>query len=367
MKIFTPGRWASALVALFLSAVASVASAADFEPKPTVFTATESLNGTYEVTFAGCASDGLTVEVVNLSDYVLVDASGTPVPFSFVAPEMKDDYTVVFSVNNVESAPAGTYTIKVPTAAFCLMDMPSITSNAFDVTINYNNGGTVDPGTEVDPVNPGEGDDVGTFVLDDHKSDASTYYSEGSVLTSNCSGLTLRFDRVGVDNSGYTTCYKSNGGFLQLKDCTFTITAPEGYGILKIEFVDGAPQSTTYDPDNIEAKGYDDCVWNGYASSVTFKTKVFSTPIYDYDDEDNEYITGYAETVTGARVAKIFVTLDSPVDKDPDGIALPTAQPDGLNTVVYDLNGRVYPTSQSQGAAGSNATIVIRNGKKVVR
>lgn len=354
MKNFTSKCWAVAAAAFCLFAAPEVAQATDFGPAPTTFTATESLNGTYEVTLSTCSTAGMAAEIVNLSDYVLVDASGTKVPYAFVVPEMKDDYTVVLNVNNADEAPAGTYTIKVPAAAFCLSYMTSITSDAFDVTINYSAGGTVDPGTEVDPVNPGTGANVATFTLDDHKSDTSIYFHDGDVINSNVNGVTLRFDRVGFDNSGYPTCYKSNGGFVQFKDCAFTIEAVNGLGLQKIEFVDGAPQSTMYDLDNFEGSGYGDNVWKGYDSRASFSTKEISYAIYDYDDEDNEYITGYATDVTGARVSKIYVTLDTDVL---DGIGV--LAPEFQTSVRYDLNGRRV----ANGAAG----ISIEGGKKVIR
>lgn len=354
MKNFTSKCWAVAAAAFCLFAAPEVAQATDFGPAPTTFTATESLNGTYEVTLSTCSAAGMAAEIVNLSDYVLVDASGTKVPYAFVVPEMKDDYTVVLNVNNADEAPAGTYTIKVPAAAFWLSLMTNITSDAFDVTINYSAGGTVDPGTEVDPVNPGTGANVATFTLDDHKSDTSIYFHDGDVINSNVNGVTLRFDRVGFDNSGYPTCYKSNGGFVQFKDCAFTIEAVNGLGLQKIEFVDGAPQSTMYDLDNFEGSGYGDNVWTGYDSRASFSTKEISYAIYDYDDEDNEYITGYATDVTGARVSKIYVTLDTDVL---DGIGV--LAPEFQTSVRYDLNGRRV----ANGAAG----ISIEGGKKVIR
>lgn len=339
---------------LLFFVVATVAKAVDFEPAPTTFNVTD-LNGTYDIVFEGCKSDGMFVEVVNLTDYQLVDATGAKVPYAFVMPEMKDEFTVSLTVSNVENAPAGTYTIKVPAQGFCLSWMPNITSNAFDVTLNLTSGSEpVDPdgpGTgEVDP-SPEEGDVI--FTLDDYKSDTSLYFHEGDILESNGAGIMLKFGRVGVDYDIYTTCYKSNGGFVQFKDCQFTISAPTGTKMEKIVFVDGAPQSTMYDLDNIEATGYYEGVWTGSSQSVTFKTKEISYETYDEDEDGNEYVTGYTTAVTGARVSKIYVTLSGTVD----GIESPAAA--ATTTVIYDLSGRRV------NAAAQGVTIV--GGKKVIR
>lgn len=351
MQNFTLSLWRKALSTFVLFAASVAAFAADFEPAPTTFN-TADLNGTYDVTFVGCENNGLWVEVVNVSDYVLVDASGTKVPYAFVVPEMKDDFTVNFTVANVENAAAGTYTIKVPAAAFCLAMMPNTTSNAFDVTLNLTNGSEpVDPGTgsEVDPEEKHDGEII--FTLDDHKSDTSLYFHEGDILESNGAGVMLKFGHVGVDGSDYPTCYKSNGGFVQFKDCEFTISAPYGSSIQKIVFEDGAPLSTTYDLDNLEAYGYNEGVWTGDAQSVTFKTKEITYENWDEDEDGNEYITGYTTTVTGARAAKIYVTLSGLVD----GIeSIGTTAP---KTIVYDLMGR----------RNGNAAIRIEGGKKVLR
>lgn len=336
---------------LLLFVVASVAKAADFEPAPTTFNVTD-LNGTYDIVFEGCKSDGMFVELVNLTDYQLVDATGAKVPYAFVMPEMKDEYTVSLTVAGAENAAAGTYTIKVPAQGFCLSWMNTVTSDAFDVTLNLNTGTDPDnPGTgEVDP-SPEEGDVI--FTLDDHKSDTSLYFHEGDILESNGAGIMLKFGRVGVDYDIYTTCYKSNGGFVQFKDCQFTISAPYGTKMEKIVFVDGAPQSTMYDLDNIEATGYYEGVWTGNAESVTFKTKEISYEIYDEDEDGNEYVSGYTTTVTGARVSKIYVTLSGSKEGiESNTVAAPA-------TVVYDLAGRRV------NAAAQGVTIV--NGKKVVR
>lgn len=349
MKHFTQTIWRKALSTLVLFVASVAAFAADFEPAPTTFN-TADLNGTYDVKFVGCEKDGLWVDLVNLTDYVLVDATGTKVPYSFVAPEMKDDYTVSLTVANVENAPAGTYTIKVPAQAFCLTWMPNITSDAFDVTLNLTNGSEpVDPGTG--EVEPGLEEGTVTFTLDDHKSDTSIYFHDGDIVESNGAGIMLKFNRVALDGEKYTTCYKSNGGFVQFKDCQFTISAPAGNNIEKIVFEDGAPLSTTYDLDNLEASGYYEGVWTGSAQSITFNTKVIESPIYDYDDEDNEYITGYTTYVTGARVAKIYVTLE----RIPDGIE--SIGNEASKTVVFDIMGR----------RNSNASLRIEGGKKVMR
>lgn len=350
MKYFTQTIWRKALSTLVLFVASVAAFAADFEPAPTTFN-TADLNGTYDVTFVGCEKDGLWVEVVNVTDYVLVDATGTKVPYSFVVPEMKDDYTVSLTVANVENAPAGTYTIKVPAAAFCLTMMSNITSNAFDVTLNLTNGNEpVDPGTgEVDPEEKHDGEII--FTLDDHKSDTSLYFHDGDILESNGAGVMLKFGRVGTDSSEYPTCYKSNGGFVQFKDCEFTISAPAGNNIQKIVFEDGAPLSTMYDLDNLEAPGYNEGVWTGNAQSVRFKTKEITYENWDEDEDGNEYITGYTTTVTGARVSKIYVTLE----RIPDGIESVGAKTTSI--VVYDLTGR----------RNGNAPIRIEGGKKVMR
>lgn len=350
MKHFTQTIWRKALSTLVLFVASVAAFAADFEPAPTTFN-TADLNGTYDVKFVGCEKDGLWVDLVNLTDYVLVDATGTKVPYSFVAPEMKDDFTVSLTVANVENAPAGTYTIKVPAQAFCLTWMPNITSDAFDVTLNLTNGSEpVDPGTgEVDPEEKHDGEII--FTLDDHKSDTSLYFHDGDIIESNGAGIFLKFDRVGYDYEQFTASYKSNGGFVQFKDCAFTISAPYGSNITKIVFEDGAPLSTMYDLDNLEGQGYYEGVWTGNAQSVSLNTKVIESPIYDYDDEDNEYITGYTTYVTGARVAKIYVTLE----RIPDGIE--SIGNEASKTVVFDIMGR----------RNSNASLRIEGGKKVMR
>lgn len=344
--------WRKALSVLVLFVVSAAAFAADFEPAPTTFNTTD-LNGTYEVKFAGCEKDGMWVELVNLTDYVLVDASGTKVPYAFVVPEMKDDFTVNFTVANVENAAAGTYTIKVPAAAFCLTIQPNVTSNAFDVTLNLTTGSEpVDPGTgEVDPEENHDGEII--FTLDDHKSDTSLYFHDGDILESNGAGVMLKFGHVGVDGSDYPTCYKSNGGFVQFKDCEFTISAPAGNNIKKIVFEDGAPLSTMYDLDNLEGQGYYEGVWTGDAQSVKLKTKEITYENWDEDEDGNEYITGYTTTVTGARVSKIYVTLDR-VPNGIEGIGAATEC-----QIVFDLAGRR--------AAAAQKGLVIVGSKKVIR
>lgn len=352
MEHFTQNFWHKALATMICFVASVAAVAADFEPAPTTFN-TADLNGTYDVTFAGCEKDGLIVEAVNVTDYVLVDATGTKVPYSFVIPEMKDDYTVTLTVANVESAPAGTYTIKVPAQAFCLSWMPNITSNAFDVTLNLSNGSEPDgPGTgEVDPEENHDGEVI--FTLDDHKSDTSLYFHDGDIIESNGAGVLLKFSRVGIDYEQYTTSYKSNGGFVQFKDCEFSISAPYGTKIQKIVFEDGAPLSTMYDLDNFEASGYNEGVWTGSAQSVSFKTKEITYENWDEDEDGNEYITGYTTTVTGARVSKIYVTLD----KLPDGIeSIGTA---AGSTMAFDLAGRRTNAAQKG--------VMIVGGKKVIR
>lgn len=335
--------WASALLTLFLFAVASVAKAVDFGPAPTKFTTT-SLNGNYEVKFAGCASDNLSVEIVNITDYVLVDATGAKVPYTFVVPTMKDDYVVSLAVGGADDVPDGTYTIQVPAAAFCLAFVNNIVSNAFDVTIVVNGEGSVDPEPGVDPEQPALKSNQVLFTLDDHKSDASLYYRAGDIIESDGAGIMLKFDRTGMENATYSYCYKSSAHYTQFKDCDFTISAPAGVKIEKIEFADGAPMSTVYDLDNFEANGYADGVWTGSAQSVSFSTKVLQIPTYGYDDEDNEYITGYTSQTSGARVSTILVTLDQEVDHIGGG---ETPDPDpGTGEVDPDPNpgtGEVDP------------------------
>lgn len=340
-----------ALSLVMFLVVAGTAFAADFGPTPTSYNVTN-LNGEYEVLFATIKESNLDVSIVTQEGITLVDAAGVAVPYAFVTPMMKDDYTVVFSVGGADNAAAGTYKIKVPQNMFTYMSM--VNNDAFDITLNLNNGtdpvGPVDP--DVDPtVQPQDGDVV--FSLDDHKSDTSIYFQEGSIIESNGAGVLLKFTRTAVDSQGYTYCYKSNGGFVQFKDCAFTISVPAGVTIQKIVFTDGAPLSTTYDLDNFVADGYADGVWTGNAQSVSFATKEIQYPIYDYDEEtDEEYITGYTTSTTGARVAKIYLTVNGIID----GIErLDASAP---VTVVYDLAGR-----RADAAKG----IVIANGKKVIR
>lgn len=346
--------WRKALSMALACVVSAAAFAVDFGPGKTSFNVTD-LNGTYDVTFVGCQQDGLFVDLVNLTDYVLVDATGAQVKNSKVEPKMKDDFTVSLTVTNVESAPQGTYAIKVPAAAFCLSWMTYVTSDAFDVTLNLNNGTgpgpDPDPDPETDPTpEPQPGDII--FSLDNHKDDSSIYYRMGDIIESNRTGFSLRFDRVGIDSQDYPYCYKSNGGFVQFKDCSFTISAPAGMTIQKIVFVDGAPQSTTYDPANFVASGYADGVWSGSAQSVTFSTKEEQYPIYEYDEEDNEYITGYTTSVTAARISKIFVTLEGVLN----GIeSFDAATP---VTIEYDLSGRRVNAAKG---------VTIAGGKKVIR
>lgn len=353
-------KWASKLLVLILFAVSAAAHAADFGPAPLQFN-TESLVGSYEITFEGCASDNLFVEIVNLTDYTLVDASGAKVPYSFVVPTMKDDYTVSLSVGGVEDAPAGTYTIHVPVAAFCLGIQSSVTSDAFDVTINYKSGSTTEPDTPgTDEVDPSAPSNVATFYLDDHKSDNSLYFHDGDIIESNAAGIFLKFNRVGMESEQYSYSYKSNGGFVQFKDCQFAISAPYGMHIQKVVFDNATPQSTTYLLDNLVAQGYNEGTWTGNAESVVFKTDVISYPIYDYDDEDNEYIVGYSESITAARVKRIYVTLDADVDKPGngiDGLSLPTAS--AASAPVFDIQGRR--------SSGAQKGFYIVNGKKVIR
>lgn len=353
MKNFTLNIWRKALTAVVLFVTSVAAFAADFEPAPTTFNVTD-LNGTYDVTFVGCQKDNLFLDLINVTDYVLVDAKGEKVPYSFVVPEMKDDYTVSITVANVENAAAGTYYIKVPAQAFGFLNM--VFNDAFDVTLNLSNGTDPvnpdpDPDPEIDPQPlPQPGDAI--FTLDDHKADTSIYFREGDILESNGAGVLLKFGRVGVDAQDYPYCYKSNGGFVQFKDCSFTISAPMGVKIKKVVFVDGAPTSITYDPDNFVAPGYADGVWTGDAQSVTFSTKEEQYPIYEYDEEGNEYITGYTTSMTAARIAKIFVTLEGVLD----GInSIDAAAP---VTIEYDLAGRRVNVAKG---------VTIAGGKKVIR
>lgn len=356
MKHSTPQNnlWRKALSTMLCFVAAAAAFATDFGPKPTTFNVTD-LNGTYDITFATCESAGMNADLVNQTDYQLVDATGAKVPYAFVVPEMKDGYTVSLTVANVENAADGTYTIKVPAQGFCLSWMPNITSDAFDVTLNLAGGSEpVDPDTggEVTPdVTPEDGDII--FTLDDHKSDTSLYFHEGDILESNGAGVMLKFGRVGIDYEQYTASYKSNGGFVQFKDCEFTISAPFGNNIKKIVFVDGAPQSTTYDLDNLEAYGYNEGVWTGDAQSVNFKTKEITYEITDEDEDGYEYVTGYTTAVTGARVAKIYVTLT----RTPDGIESIGAAAE--SQVVFDLTGR-------RTVAGQKGLMIV-GGKKVMR
>lgn len=301
-------------LALLLFVVAAVAKAADFGPAPTTFSTTD-LNGTYEVVFEACKQNSLDLHLLIETGYSLTDASGVVVPGSSVTVDMKDSYTMSFAVSNVANAAAGAYTIAVPAGAVAFMTY--ITNDAFDVTLNLSAGtDPVDPGT--DPVDPGTDPEVkgnvATFALNAYKSSVSQYYREGDVIESDAAGITLKFNRTGMENATYSYCYSSNAGYTQFKDCQFTISAPAGTKIQKIEFEDGAPMSTTYDLDNFEASGYSDAVWTGNTESVTFATKELQIPIYSYDDDDNEYISGYTTSTSGARVSKIVVTLDKDVD-----------------------------------------------------
>lgn len=354
--------WLHAVLTLLLFAVAAAAHAYDFGATPVKFKSA-TLNGTYDVTFDLAVTTGFGVDVLNAADCKLLDAAGQAVRFAFVVPAMKDEQTASFSVAGADDAPDGTYTIKVPADAFHMPYFPiTTTSDAFDITIVVGNdgGGNVDPDT---PVDPSSGDNVATFEFGNYKGDASTYYHTDDYVKSNAKGVILNFDYVGMENDQYSFSYLTNAGFLQFKDCRFTISAPLDAHILKVEFVDGQPNSYIYDIENIEAAGMADGVWSGRASEVTFKTAVTEVPNYtEIETEDGEYeevITGYSTIATGARVARIYVTLDCDVTRTdvPNSIARPTATT--AATSIFDLAGRRVLSEQK----GLN----IVGGKKVIR
>lgn len=325
-------EWKTAAMMFVMFFVTIVANALDFGPTPTKFT-TSSFDESFEVKFAVCEQANMDIALLGGTQYSLCDAKGAEV--AKVNLEVTGYYSFGLKVSGGDVA-TGTYTVSLPAGTFGLSIQPNITSDAFDVTFVYSGGGeTVDP----DP-NPGTGETTdpteqsneAIFVMNDHKGSASVYYMEGQILTSDAIGVSLRFDRVGMENATYSYCYKSNAGYTQFKDCQFTISAPDGVKIQKILFEDGAPSSTTYDLDNFEANGYADGEWTGNAQSVTFSTKVLQNPIYGYDDEDNEYISGYTSEVSGARVAKILVVLDKDVEHtgkvDPEDPKDPEVDPE---------------------------------------
>ncbi len=361
MKHFTLNShsWTTLVLGILFFAVAGVAKAVEFGAAPTKFISS-TLNGTYEVVFEDIASTNIPVGIVNMSDYEIVDASGQKVPFAFVVPEMKGDFAASFTVGGADQAPAGVYTIKVPQGAFQMIGVPrEILSDAFDITIDCSGNGEVDPGTEEEYVNPGAADNVATFVFDDHTSSASIYYKTDDFLSSNAKGVFLSFDRVGMESDTYSYTYKSGSGFIQLKDCEFTISAPLGSNIVKVEFVNAAPQSYLYALENIS--GAEEGIWTGSSNEVKFSLAGVETPIYDVqeiDGEDVEVIVGYTTTALAVHVSRIYVTLDCNVNKiGTDGICSVVSEAE--QSGIYDLAGR-------RTIAAEKGFFIV-GGKKVIR
>lgn len=316
----------TSFVLALMCAFSISASAFNFEPVPTTFKTTN-LNGTFSVLLKGPQDDGMPVIFGSNSPLTLTDEAGNAVAGK-VDAEIANNYTLVLTLSGVaEPLASGNYKVVVPAGSCKLMDMPHITGDQFVVTFDHT-GSTVDPGPGGETENPEEpvAKNVATFDFTTYKSSLSHYYKMGDQIQSNAEGVNLNFGNVGMENDNYSYCYMSNAGYVQFKDCTFTIEAPVGRKITKVVMENGAPSSYTYLLENLEAAGYSNGVWNGNASAVTFNTAIVQTPIYAYDADDNEYIAGYTEQVSGARVSKIVVTLDGDVEieeteqpgKDPD-------------------------------------------------
>lgn len=366
------------IVATAILAVMSftAASAADFEPSPLTVN-TQLLEGcTFEVKFAGLETDGLSACIADGTSsclFPLTDASGKVLPSAVVTAELLDSYTVSFKISGVGSAINGTYKVPVPANAFTIADIPiSIGNDAFEITVNYNNGqgggeegggeegGGEEGGEETD--DPSKLGNVATFILDNHKEENSIYYDAHDIIKSNVNGVDIKFVRAGKDTSSYSWNYKTWYGYTQFKDCEFIISAPNAAAhILKIEFVPFNTTSPTYSVDNLVAEGYEEGVWKGNAHDVTFSTLVYQQPIYDWSDDELDeepIITGYTEEITGTRVTKIYVYLDVDVKKEEvDGISTTVSPLSPLSSgIKYDLQGRQY-----------NGTGKLHKGSVIVR
>lgn len=327
MKNFTlKFSWLTSFVLVLMCAFSTAAQAFDFEPAPTTFKTTN-LNGTFSVVLKGPQNDGMPVFFDSASPLTLTDEAGNAVAGK-VDAEIANNFTLVLTISGVaEPLASGNYKVVVPAGSCKLLVMTHITCDQFTITFDHTDS-SVEPGPGGETENPEEpvAKNVVTFDFTTYKSSISHYYQMGDQIQSNAEGVNLNFGRVGMENATYSYCYISNAGYVQFKDCAFTIEAPVDRKITKIVMENGAPTSYTYLLENLEAAGYNDGIWTGNASAVTFNTAELQTPIYAYDDDDNEYITGYTTSVSGARVSKIIVTLDGDVEveqpeqpgKDPD-------------------------------------------------
>ena len=138
-KTFT---WLSTLLLTVLFAVSGSASAAtkDCTPTPTTFNV-ESLNGTYDVAFAGVTGNTAYTAEYTGSDLALKDASGTTVGTVTVTTPAYD--TVRFTVTGATATAAGNYTIEMPEGALTFkhsVKMLNITHPAFTITLAYAGG-----------------------------------------------------------------------------------------------------------------------------------------------------------------------------------------------------------------------------------
>ena len=138
-KTFT---WLSTLLLTVLFAVSGSASAAtkDCTPTPTTFNV-ESLNGTYDVAFAGVTGNTAYTAEYTGSDLALKDASGTTVGTVAVTTPAYD--TVRFTVTGATATAAGNYTIEMPEGALTFkhsVKMLNITHPAFTITLAYAGG-----------------------------------------------------------------------------------------------------------------------------------------------------------------------------------------------------------------------------------
>ena len=135
-KTFT---WLSTLLLTVLFAVSGSAGAAtkDCTPTPTTFNV-ESLNGTYDVAFAGVTGNTAYTAEYTGSDLALKDASGTTVGTVAVTTPAYD--TVRFTVTGATATAAGNYTIEMPEGALTFkhsVKMLNITHPAFTITLAY--------------------------------------------------------------------------------------------------------------------------------------------------------------------------------------------------------------------------------------
>lgn len=282
--------------------------------------------------------------------------------FKTVPVEKDEDSKAIYVKVGKGVTEPGEYKILFPEQMFsieALIDFASWTwgelyNEAFDITYT------------IEGQQPGGGDEdmdgtVATFDFTTSRSE-SFYLEQGAVLKADYPAITMTLNEVSKDVSDYSFSYLTTYGCLQIRGAKFTIAAPASANIKKIEFVEaGYSQDLDLDIENLEADGYAEGIWKGLpTASVAFKTAIKT--VYNYtiieneDGEEEEILTGSSESISGARIAKIFVTFDGDAGERVDGIVAVTTKTDN---VIYDLSGRRVANAQSG--------LYIANGKKVLR